>query len=105
MAQFLSELVGLEPFDCTESAGLAARWERWLPAFELFATGKGVTDMEQKKALLLHTAGMSVQDIYFTLTEETDDDASVYDLTTRALNNYFKPQAKMCRTRDCVFVK
>ena len=30
---------------------------------------KGVTRADQKKALLVHSAGNEVQDIYFTLTE------------------------------------
>ena len=101
MARLLSDLSGLESFDCTDSAGISARWERWLRAFELFAAGKGVTNVEQKKALLLHTAGMNVQDIYFTLTEETDEEASVYELATRALNNFFKPQANVPYERLC----
>ena len=42
----------------------------WLRAFELVATGKAVKNVDQKKALLLHTAGLNVPDIYFTLTEE-----------------------------------
>ena len=50
---------GLKPFDCSETAGISARWERWLRAFELFATGKGVKNVDQKKALLLHTAGLN----------------------------------------------
>ena len=54
----LSDAQGLKPFDCSETAGISARWERWLRAFELFATGKGITDVDQKKALLLHTAGL-----------------------------------------------
>ena len=38
---FLSNVNGLAPFDCSETAGISARWERWLRAFELFAAGKG----------------------------------------------------------------
>ena len=37
---YLSDAQGLKPFDCSETAGISARWERWLRAFELFATGK-----------------------------------------------------------------
>ena len=36
-----------------------------------------MTDVPQKRALLLHTAGMDIQDIFFTLEtveENTDDD-------------------------------
>ena len=64
---FLRDVGGLAPFDCSDTAGISARWERWLRAFELFADGKGVKHADQKKALMLHTAGLSVQDIFFTL--------------------------------------
>ena len=39
---YLSNAHGLKPFVCPETAGISAPWERWLRAFELFATGKGV---------------------------------------------------------------
>ena len=67
---FLSNVNGLAPFDCSETAGIFARWERWLRAFELFAAGKGVKNHDKRKALFLHTARLCVQDIYFTLMEE-----------------------------------
>ena len=35
--------------DCSETAGVSAGRERWLRAFELFATGKGVENADQKK--------------------------------------------------------
>jgi len=47
----------LKPFDCSETAGISARWEKWLRAFELFVMGKGVKNADLKKALLLYTAG------------------------------------------------
>ncbi|CAC5361422.1 unnamed protein product [Mytilus coruscus] len=56
---------------------LGQSWTRWLRSFELYATGKGVSDKKQKKALLLHCAGLDVQDIYFTLTEEDGDDVLI----------------------------
>ncbi|OPL20634.1 hypothetical protein AM593_04673, partial [Mytilus galloprovincialis] len=40
---------------------LGQSWTRWLRSFELYATGKGVDDKKQKKALLLHCAGLDVQ--------------------------------------------
>ena len=57
---YLSDAQGLRPFDCSQTAGISARWERWLRAFELFAAGKGVKNVDQKKILLLHTAGLNV---------------------------------------------
>ena len=96
---FLSDAQGLKPFDCSETAGISARWERWLRAFQLFATGKGVKNVDQKKALLLHTAGLNVQDIYFTLTEEGGSDS--YEKAKANLNKYFKPQANVPYERLC----
>jgi len=65
----------------------------------LFATGKGVKHANQKKALLLHTAGLDVQDIYFTLEE--DGGLDNYQKATATLNKYFKPQANVPYERLC----
>ena len=90
---YLSDAQGLKPFDCSETAGISARWERWLRAFELFATGKGVKNADQEKALLLHTARLNVQDIYFTLNEEGGSESNQKVKAT--LDKYFKPQANV----------
>ncbi|XP_071959977.1 uncharacterized protein [Antedon mediterranea] len=65
----------------------AERWKKWLRSFELYATGKGVVDKNQKKALLLHCAGMAVQDIYDCLTEENGTEE--YDVVVNTLNKQF----------------
>ena len=95
---YLSDTQVLKPFDCSETAGISSRWERWLQAFELFATGKGVKNADQKKALLLHTAGLDDQDIYFTLKEEGGSDN--YRKATATLNS-----KRMFDTKGSVFVK
>ena len=71
---FLPDVTGITNFNVSEATGIAERWKRWLPAFELYSTGKGVTDNDQKYALMLHTAGMDVQDIFFTLPDGSGDD-------------------------------
>ena len=92
-------MVGLAPFDCSDAAGVSARWERWPRAFKLFADGKGVEHADQKKALMLHTAGLSVQDIFFTLDEGKDE--SNHLKAKDALNKYFKPQGNIPCERLC----
>ena len=42
---YLSNAQGLNPFDFSETAGISVCWETWLCAFELFATGKGVENV------------------------------------------------------------
>ncbi|CAC5397235.1 unnamed protein product [Mytilus coruscus] len=85
----LPDVSGIQNFDISDSTGLSARWKRWLRAFQLFAAGKGVTDVDQKYALLLHTAGMNVQDIFFTLPEGAGEGA--YEKAVSALDAYFTP--------------
>ncbi|XP_068703709.1 uncharacterized protein [Montipora foliosa] len=96
---FLRDVGGLAPFRCSDTAGISARWERWPRAFELFADGKGVKHADQKKALMLHTAGLSVQDIFFTLDEGTGENN--YLKAKDALDKYFKPQANVPYERLC----
>ena len=65
-AVLMHDLQGLPNFDVSNVTGIASKWKRWRRAFELYATGKGIEDAAKAKALLLHTAGMDVQDIFFT---------------------------------------
>ena len=81
------------PFDCGEAAGIGERWKRWLRSFELYVTGKGITVAARKRALLLHCAGVEVQDIFFTLEEEAaGENETVYDQAKKTLEKYFNPQ-------------
>ena len=56
---------------------------------------KGVVNDAQKKALLLHTAGIEVQELYETLTDPgpgagvEEDAATEFEKTLRTLNAYF----------------
>ena len=45
------------------------RWKRWRRSFEFYVVAKGITTDVQKKALLLHTSVMAVQDLFETLTD------------------------------------
>nr|XP_022336145.1 uncharacterized protein LOC111132611 [Crassostrea virginica] len=92
-AVLMHDLQGLPNFDVSNVTGIASKWKRWRRAFELYATGKGIEDAAQAKALLLHTAGMDVQDIFFTLPEGTGE--NVYAKALNALDKYFEPQANV----------
>ena len=52
--------------------GISQRWKKWKRSFKLYLTGKRVTNDAQKRALLLHAAGVDVQGIYFTLVSEDE---------------------------------
>ena len=64
--------------------------------------GKGVKHADQKKALMLHTAGLSVQDIFFTLDEGTGENN--YLKAKDALDKYLS-RRQMFRTKGFVFVR
>ena len=89
MAVALHDLQQLQPFDNSSTSGIGSRWKRWIRAFELYVEGKEVTDIGQKKSLLLYCAGMDVQDVFYTLPagDGVDDYAKAKD----ALNKHFNP--------------
>ena len=95
MAAVKIEIQGISPFECKgNSSALAPRWKKWLQSFQYFILAKGVVNDVQKKALLFHTAGIEVQELYETLTDPgTDtfweDTATEYEKTVRTLNAYF----------------
>lgn len=88
----LIELNGVQKFDPNaEPSQLNQAWKRWHRSFELFAIGKGVSDPEQRKALLLHCAGPEVQDIYYTLDEvRAVQEDNVYTVAVKTLNKHFE---------------
>ena len=56
-----------------DPSGIRQRWKKRRRSFGLYLTGRGVTDDDkQKRALLLHAAGVDVQEIYFTLVSEEE---------------------------------
>ena len=83
----------LEPFNPkVEPQNLNQRWKRWKRAFNLYITGKGVSDDAKKRAVFLHVAGMDVQEIYFTLAGEH---ASCFAATVKVLDDYFAPKTNV----------
>lgn len=91
MAQAQQYVPSIGPFDPNtgDSSTVGSRWQRWKRAFELFLEARGQTPDGQKKALLLHTAGMNVQDIFDTVP---DSDTMNYTDSLAALDRTFAPQ-------------
>jgi len=96
MAAVNIEIQGIAPFDCKgNSSALGPRWNKWLQSFQYFLVAKGVVNDAQKKALLLHIAGIEVQELYETLSdpgpsvEFAEDTATDFEKTVRTFNAYF----------------
>ena len=65
MATINIEIQGVPPFDCKgNSSASGPRWKKWLQSFQYFLVAIGVVNDTQKKALLLHTARIEVQELY-----------------------------------------
>ena len=77
------------PFDPhVDANSLCQRWKRWVQAFELYVGASGVKDDNQKRQLLLHCAGMDVQDIFYTLPATGTD----YKTAKDKLTAHFTPK-------------
>jgi len=95
MAHALHHDSNIPPFDCKgEPTTLALRWKKWKRSLEYYITSKGLNNAAQKKALLLHTAGMDMQDLFETLADPgvpdgEEDNADVYQKTVRTFDAHF----------------
>jgi len=74
MAATLDLSARLESFDVSDTSSVGQRWTRWKQSFDYYIMAGGLTDAQQKKALLLHLAGPAVQDIFEILPETDCDD-------------------------------
>ena len=94
----IDDLTSVKPFDPHgEPSGVGRRWQRWLKSFSVYAESKGlliaadkVDNKIQRRALLLHSAGEAVQEIFETLTDTGE--AKDYEKAVKALNDYFIPK-------------
>lgn len=59
----------------------------------MFLTAKGVTNDKQKVALLLHTGGLKLQELYFTLVNE--DEEKEFEDCVKTLDEYFVPKVNL----------
>ena len=97
----LQDIGGISPFEIGERTTLGIRWTRWLRSFELFSDGRGVKDDKQKTALLLHSAGIDVQDIFYTfIVPDPGEGETVYGIAKGLLDKYFKPKANVTLERS-----
>ena len=65
------EVDSLQPFQVKgDPHSVSQRWRKWKRAFQLYMLGKGITNDSQKRGLLLHTAGLDLPHVYFTLVPD-----------------------------------
>jgi len=91
----IDDLTSVKPFDPHgEPSGMGRRWQHWLESFSMYADSKGLLieadNKIQRRALLLHSAGEAVQEIFKTLADTGE--AKDYEKVVKALNDYFIPK-------------
>ncbi|XP_022777877.1 uncharacterized protein LOC111319348, partial [Stylophora pistillata] len=94
----IDDLTSVKPFDPHgEPSSVGRRWQRWLKSFSVYADSKGLLiqvdkadNKIQRRALLLHSAGEAVQEIFETLPDTGE--AKDYEKAVKALNDYFIPK-------------
>jgi len=87
----MSNIPALEHFIVHKSSAtcnLDKSWELYTDEFELFIRASGITDEQQKVALLLHLGERDLRKIYNTMKEENEN----YTAVKTKLKNYFKPK-------------
>eukprot|EP00112_Aurelia_sp_Birch-Aquarium-sp1_P009823 Seg2131.1 transcript_id=Seg2131.1/GoldUCD/mRNA.D3Y31 product="putative protein K02A2.6" protein_id=Seg2131.1/GoldUCD/D3Y31 len=99
-----TDLGGIPQFDCHgDPTTVGARWKKWKRAFDFFVVGKAITNVAQKKALLLHCGGMGMQDIYYTFPEtEAEEGEDAFTVAVRLLDQYFSPQINVPYERHLI---
>ena len=66
----------------TDPSSIATRWKDCLEQFEIFTAAAKIVDKKQKRALLLHLSGPTVQKVFKGLPDTGDDyDTAVEKLT------------------------
>ena len=83
------ELSGVHAFDCKGD----------VTSVQFFVEAKGIEDARQKKALLLHCAGVDVQEIFEALDDSSvagsSKDNDEYGIACKWLDAYFAPKANV----------
>ena len=88
------EVGSLQPFQVKgDPHSVSQQWRKWNRAFQLYVFGKGITNDSRKRGLLLHTAGLDVQEVYFTLVPDGAEKS--YAETFQVLDDYFIPKANI----------
>lgn len=91
-----SQLPALEAFDCDgDTRSLGQRWERWKRGLEIYLLATGIDIPVKKRATLLHTGGLALQDVYYNLPGahvEEKDSVDVYKVAIGKLDEYFSPK-------------
>jgi hypothetical protein len=82
-------------FDVHSDGAVSIRWKKWLTRFKNLLLALDVDDTKRQRALLLHYAGESVNEIFETLPNtEAGEDEDPFEKASDGVNKLFYPQEK-----------
>lgn len=96
----MSNLPAIEQFDCNgEPCSLGIRWEKWKRAFQIYLSALGISESIKKRAILLHTGGIALQEIFYNIpgayideNSQGNEEKDVFDVALEKLDLYFSPK-------------
>lgn len=96
----MANFTGIEQFQCEgDPFSLGSRWEKWRRALQIYLEASEITDAVKKRAILLHSGGIALQDIFYSLpganldtTLEENRGIDVFSIAISKLNDYFLPK-------------
>ena len=70
------------------------RWKKWRRAFQYFIEAKGITDPDRQRSMLLHKAGLQIQEIFEDLEDpvaqaDRPGDGNAFKQAVRMLDEHF----------------
>lgn len=97
----MANLTPLEPFICDGDIGsVGVKWEKWKRGLEIYLEAANIQNPIRKRATLLHSGGLGLQEIYYNLpgahvpeSEGTNDGTiNVFGVALEKLDQYFSPK-------------
>nr|CAI5858814.1 unnamed protein product [Callosobruchus analis] len=92
----MSTLPGIEQFQCEcDPLSLGTRWDKWKRALQIYLAASDIEDSTRKCAILLHSGGIALQEIFYSIPEadvDPNQDVDVFDAALKRLDEYFLPK-------------
>ena len=77
---------------CSLGRAVDSHWKKWLARFRNLLLALAVDNARRQRALLLHYAGGSVNEMFETLPNtDAGEDENAFERAVTALTNYFTP--------------
>ncbi|KAJ8913331.1 hypothetical protein NQ315_013302, partial [Exocentrus adspersus] len=96
----MANLTTVEQFDCNgDPSSLGIRWEKWKRALQIYLFASNINNSKVKRAVLLHSGGLGLQEIFYNIpganvddSLEENKDKDVFDIALQKLDEYFLPK-------------